>query len=109
MSSGKAQNSYSALPALDALVGFIQDFGDVISSDFSESLKSYIAPRNLEITLSETNKVAIKNYKSGSAYSLPCPTHGKDSVDSKYDSNIESFLVFKKSTVIADIAISAIS
>jgi hypothetical protein len=71
MCSGKAQNSYSAIPALDALVGLIQDFEDVISFDFSESLKSCIAPRNLEITLSETNKVVINNYKSGSAGSLP--------------------------------------
>ena len=45
MCSGKAQDSYSALPALDAPVGFIQDFEDVISFDFSESLKSCIAPR----------------------------------------------------------------
>ena len=63
MSSGKAQNSYRALPTLDAPVGFIQDVEGVISSGLSESLKSYTAPRNLEITLSETNKVAIKNYK----------------------------------------------
>ena len=55
MCSGKAQNSYSALPALDAPVGFSQDFEDVISFDFSKSLKSCIAPRNLQITLSEIN------------------------------------------------------
>ena len=66
----KAQNSYSTLPTLDAPVGFSQDFEDMTSSDFSESLNSYIALRNLEITLAETNKVAIKNYKSGSADSL---------------------------------------
>ena len=36
----KAQNSCSAFPASDALFGFIQDFEDVISFDFSESLKS---------------------------------------------------------------------
>ena len=71
MCSGKAQNSYSAIPALDALVGLIQDFEDVISFGFSESLKSSIAPRNLEITLSETNQVVINNYKSGSADGLP--------------------------------------
>jgi hypothetical protein len=75
MGSGKAQNSYGALPPVDALVGFIQDFEDVISFEFSKSLKSCIAPRNLEITLSETNKVAIQNYKSGSADSLPIATH----------------------------------
>jgi hypothetical protein len=63
----KARNSCSAFPASDALIGFIQDFEDVISFDFSESSKSCIAPRNLEITLSETNKVVINNYKSGSA------------------------------------------
>ena len=51
----ETQNSYSTLPALDALVRFIQDFEDVISFDFSKSLKSCIAPRNLEIMLSETN------------------------------------------------------
>ena len=67
----KARNSCSAFPASDALIGFIQDFEDVISFDFSESSKSCIAPRNLEITLSETNKVVINNYKSGSADSLP--------------------------------------
>ena len=49
----------------------------MISSDFSESLKSYIAPRNLEITLLETNKVAIRNYKSGSVDSLPGRASGK--------------------------------
>jgi hypothetical protein len=65
------QNSYSTLPALDALVRFIQDLEDVISFGFSKSLKPCIAPRNLEIMLSETNKVAIKNYKSGLAESLP--------------------------------------
>ena len=61
MCSGKAQNSYSDLPALDPLVGFTQDFEDVISFDFSQSLKSCIAPRNLEITLAETNRVAMQN------------------------------------------------
>jgi len=61
MCSEKAQNSYSALPALDAPVGFSQDFEDMISFDFSQSLKSCIAPRNLGITLTETNKVPIKN------------------------------------------------
>ena len=62
----EAQDSYSGLPDLDAIVGFIQEFEDAISFDFSESLKSCIAPRNLGITLTETNKVPIKNYKSGS-------------------------------------------
>jgi len=61
MCSEKAQNSYSALPALDAPVGFSQDFEDMISFDFSQSLKSCIAPRNLEITLGETDKVAMQN------------------------------------------------
>jgi len=57
----EAQDSYSGLPDLDALVGFIQDFEDVISFDFSQSLKSCITPRNLEITLAETDKVAMQN------------------------------------------------
>ena len=61
MCSEKAQNSYSALPALDAPVGFSQDFEDVILFDFSQSLKSCIVPRNLEITLAETNKVAMQD------------------------------------------------
>ena len=76
MCSGNPLNSFSALPALDAPVGSIQDFEDVISFDFSELLKSCIAQRNLEITLSETNKVAIKNYESGSADILPNVTLG---------------------------------
>jgi len=61
MCSEKAQNSYSALPALDAPVGFSQDYEDMISFDFSQSLKSCVAPRNLEITLAETDKVAMQN------------------------------------------------
>ena len=61
MCSEKAQNSYSALPALDAPVGFSQDYEDMISFDFSQSLKSCITPRNLEITLAETDKVAMQN------------------------------------------------
>jgi hypothetical protein len=77
----EAQDSYSGLPALDALVGFIQEFEDAISFDFSESLKSCIAPQNLEITLSETNKVPIKNYKSGSADS------GQDCIRSEAQRN----------------------
>jgi len=61
MCSEKAQNSYSTLPTLDAPVGFSQDFEDMISFDFSQSLKSCIAPRNLKITLAETEKVAMQN------------------------------------------------
>jgi hypothetical protein len=67
----KAQNSYSAFPALDAAVGFSRDFEDVISFDFSQSLKSCIAPRNLEITLAETDKVAMQNLILESVDSLP--------------------------------------
>ena len=61
MCSEKAQNSYSALPALDPPVGFSQDFEDMISFYFSQSLKSCVAPWNLEITLTETDKVAMQN------------------------------------------------
>jgi len=61
MCSGKAQNSYRALPAFNAPVGFSQDLEDMIPFDCSESLKSCIAPQNLEITLAETNKVAMQN------------------------------------------------
>jgi hypothetical protein len=61
MCSEKAQNSYSTLPTLDAPVGFSQDFEDMISFDFSQSLKSCVAPWNLEITLAETDKVAMQN------------------------------------------------
>jgi len=52
----KARNSYSAPPALDAPVRFSQDFENMILFDFSQSLESCIAQRNLEITLAETRK-----------------------------------------------------
>jgi hypothetical protein len=57
----EAQNRCGPVLSLDAPVGFSQDFEDVISFNFSQSLKSCIAPRNLEITLAETNKVAMQN------------------------------------------------
>ena len=57
----ETQDSYSALPALDAPIGFSQDLEGMISFDFSKSLKSCIAPRNLEIKLAETNTVAMQN------------------------------------------------
>jgi hypothetical protein len=91
MCSEKAQNSHSALPALDAAVGFSQDFEDVISFDFSQSLKSCIVPRNLEITLAETDKVVIKNYKSGSADSLPIQLFDKNKEMCLFDLQNVSF------------------
>ena len=57
----EAQDRCGPVLSLDAPVGFSQDFEDVISFDFSQSLKSCIAPWNLEITLAETNKVAMQN------------------------------------------------
>jgi len=102
MSSGKAQNSYIALPALDAPVGFIQDFEDVISSDFSESLKSYIAPRNLEITLSETNNLSTLRPEGRSLLRIDPERAFVHALKAGLGAVVGS-------TVIADIAISAIS
>jgi len=85
----ETQNSYSAPPALDAPVGFRQDFEDMISFDFSGSLKSCIAPRfrNHACRNKQGSDTESNTLKRGSCHYMPPP----EGFDMKDKSNLWIF------------------